>query len=76
MESKIRKARTMQRKLAWQKFARRRQCLFKKAWELSKIFDDTDTYLVIRKGEQHFTFNSSPSPIDSYSWPPTDKNLV
>ena len=69
-----------QKKRNQQRFGRRQKCLVRKAIEITKKCEDTDVYMVIRQGHQHYTFNSKTGALEqakrAHSWPPSDEELV
>ena len=59
------------KKLDRERFRKRRLNFTRKAWELAKICH-ADVYVVVRRHEKYYTYNST----SKSTWPPSDKDLV
>ncbi len=58
-------------RIARERFRERKNCLFKKAYEVGKLYQ-TDVYLVLYRNHRFYTYNSR----DEASWPSFEKQIV
>lgn len=58
-------------RIARERFRGRKNCLFKKAYEVGKLYQ-TDVYLVLYRNHRFYTYSSR----DEASWPSSEKQIV